>query len=121
MIAKNCTFRLKKEISNSRVYFPYQCTDCKFINWGGYAVYPDTTIKNCTFTKDVANVVGKYYLAVPEGYNLYLQDCAFKAGDNIAYNSYGYLELKNCYYTNKIGSNVKNYKEIGTIAKDIVE
>ena len=119
--AKNCTFRIKKEITNGRSYFPYSCNNCKFINWGGYAVYNNTHINNCIFTRDTSNVVGKYYIGVPEGISLYLEGSAFKSGDNIAYNSPGYLELKKCHYINNIGLNVTNYNEIGTIAEDIVE
>ena len=120
-IARNCTFRIKKEITNGRSYFPHNCYNCKFINWGGYAVYNNTTINNCIFTRDISNVVGKYYIGVPEGINIYVENSAFKSGDNISYNSPGYLELKNCHYTNNIGTNVTNYKEIDTIAEDIVE
>ena len=119
--AKNCTFRIKKEITNGRCYFPYNCNNCKFINWGGYAVYNNTKLNSCIFTRDTSNVVGKYYVGVPEGISLYIENSAFKAGDNIAYNSPGYLELKNCHYINNIGTNVTNYQEIGTIAEDIVE
>ena len=120
-VARNCTFRIKKEITNGRSYFPYNCYNCKFINWGGYAVYNNTRINNCIFTRDTSNVVGKYYVGVPEGISIYIEDSAFKSGDNIAYNSPGYLELKNCHYINNIGLNVTNYQEIGTIAEDIVE
>ena len=59
--------------------------------------------------------------ASAEGISIYIEDSAFKSGDNIAYNSPGYLELKNCHYINNIGLNVTNYQEIGTIAEDIVE
>ncbi len=118
--AKNCTFRINKNLTNYRSYFPQQCTNCTFINWGGTTIYPETYIKNCTFTRDASYVIGRYYLGVPNGNKLYVEDSAFKAGDNISYQSPGYLELKNCYYVNNIGQNVSNYKEIGTIKKDIV-
>ena len=120
-IARNSTFRIKKEITNGRSYFPYNCNNCTFINWGGYAVYNNTSINNCIFTRDTSNVVGKYYIGVPEGINLYIEESAFKSGDNIAYNSPGYLELKKCHYINNIGLNVTNYREIDTVAEDIVE
>ena len=120
-IAKNCTFRLKTEITNGRRYFPYTCTNCKFINWGGRAVYNNTTVSNSIFTKDISSVIGGYYIGVPEETSIYLENCAFKSGDYIAYNSPGYLELKKCHYINNIGLSVTNYKEIETTAEDIVE
>ena len=120
-VAKNSTFRIKKEITNGRSIFPYNCSNCTFINWGGYTAYNNTNIKNCTFTRDTSNVIGKYYIGVPEEISLYIEESAFKSGDNIAYNSPGYLELKKCHYINNIGSNVSNYKEIDTIKEDIVQ
>lgn len=120
-IARNCTFRLKTEITNGRSYFPYTSTNCKFINWGGTAVYNNTTVNNCIFTKDISSVTGGYYIGVPENTSIWLENCAFKSGDYISYNSPGYLELKNCHYINNIGLRVTNYQEIGTIAEDIVE
>ena len=120
-IARNCTFRLKTEITNGRSYFPYTSTNCTFINWGGRAVYNNSTVNNCIFTKDISSVTGGYYIGVPEDTSIYLESCAFKSGDYIAYNSPGYLELRNCHYINNIGLSVTNYQEIGTIAEDIVE
>jgi hypothetical protein len=119
--AKNCTFRIKKEITNGRSYFPFSSTNCTFINWGGTNIYENTTISNCTFTRDTSNVVGKYYIGAPETTSIYINNSAFKSGDNISYNSPGYIELNNCYYINNIGTNVTNYQENNTIREDIVD
>ena len=120
--ANNATFRLKKEIFNDRGGFPQTANNCTFINWGGSVVFDNTRLYRCTFTRDVAHVTGNYYIAnYSSQLNLYIEESAFKAGDNIAYNSPGYIELKNCHYVNNIGSNVTNYQEIGTIHEDIVD
>lgn len=119
-IAENCIFRLKKDITNSRVVFPATCNNCVFINWGGYAGYAVTDIEDCIFTRDYDNVVGKYYIGVPEGAELYVNNSNFRSGDNISYNTPGYLKLTGCHYINNIGTNVTNYEEIGIIREDIV-
>jgi hypothetical protein len=120
-IAKDCTFRIKKEITNGRSYFPFSSTNCTFVNWGGTNIYENTTITNCTFTRDTSNVVGKYYIGAPETTSIYINNSAFKSGDNVSYNSPGYIELNNCHYINNIGTNVTNYQENNTIHEDIVD
>ena len=120
-VANSCTFRIKKEITNDRCYYPYNANNCTFINWGGTVACDNTRLYGCIFTRDVVNVVGKYYVAVYNPQSVYIEESAFKSGDNISYNSSGYLELRNCHYINNIGTNVTNYQEIGTIHEDIVD
>lgn len=117
--AKNSTFRIQ-DLSTGRAFFPTRSTNVKFVNWGGTVMYTDTRIDDCVFTRDKNNVVGKYYIGISKGYKVTITNTAFKSGDNISYNSAGTIYLKNSYYTNKIGTNVPNVIEEGTIARDIV-
>lgn len=116
VIAKNTEFKLN---NSSRAIFPTESINCTFINWGGYVVYPVTKVTNSIFTRDTEHVVGKYYIGVGEGNAIYVDSSAFKAGDNIAYNSPGTLSIKNSYFTNNIGINVPNVILEGNINRDV--
>ncbi len=120
VIAKNSEFKLNKVSGASRAFFPKESVNCKFINWGGYVLYPDTKITNSIFTRDSDHVVGKYYIGIGSGYNILIEKSSFKRGDDISYNSSGTIHLKECHYINKIGTNVPNVIEEGIIHDDIV-
>ena len=120
--ANNATFRLKKEVISDRGAFPHIANNCTFINWGGWVVFDNTRLYRCIFTRDLPHVTGNYYIGIYSSQlSVYLEECAFKAGDNISWQSPGYIELKNCHYVNNIGQYVTNYQEIGTIHEDIVD
>ncbi|MBP5684206.1 MAG: hypothetical protein J6X02_02995 [Bacilli bacterium] len=119
VIAKNSEFKLNT--GSGRVYFPQESTNCKFINWGGTVLYPNTKVTNSIFTRDSDHVVGKYYIGIGDGYRIDVTSSSFKAGDNISYNSPGTIYLKNCTFTNNIGINVPNVIQEGTINQDIVK
>ena len=117
VIAKNTEFKLNS--TSGRAIFPTESINCTFINWGGYVVYPSTKVTNSIFTRDTDHVIGKYYIGVGEGSSIYVEGSAFKAGDNISYNSSGLLSIKNSYFVNNIGINVVNVLLEGNINKDI--
>ena len=120
VIAKNSEFKLNKVSGASRAFFPKESVNCKFINWGGYVLYPDTKITNSIFTRDSDHVVGKYYIGIGSGYNILIEKSSFKRGDDISYNSSGTIHLKECHYINKTGTNVTSVIEEGIIHDDIV-
>ncbi len=119
--AYDSIFRLNPKMTKDRGYLPQLCANCVFNNFGATVKLKETIMKDCIFTRDEDHVIGKYYFSVPSDVSIYLANCAFKSGDDIAYNSPGYIELDSCHYINKIGLNVTNYKEINTIAEDIVK
>ena len=120
VVANNSTFKLDVT-AGERAYFPTEATNVKFINWGGVVIYDNTQLNNCVFTRDTDHVVGKYYIGFGSGSSVSIINSAFKAGDNISYNSSGLIYLKDCHYVNNIGLNVTNVIEEGTIAEDIVD
>ncbi len=118
--ASNSVFKRNKYNGASRIYLPAECSNCRFVNWGGTAIYPSTTIENSTFTKDADHVIGNYYVQVGTGGLLTIKNSAFKAGDSIAYKSPGTLHLIGCHFVNNIGQELGTVIEEGTIHEDIV-
>ena len=94
--AENCTFTRMSSLGTFPAGFPQESVGCTFIDWGGYVIWPDTRLTDCTFTRTGDRTLGGLYISNSQGYSVYLKNTRFQSGDKRTNNDAAVRENIGC-------------------------
>ena len=95
-VARNCVFKLMKDLNDTRCNFPLVSESCIYVNWGGNVRRNGTVFEDCTFTNTCAGADGSLFISNKTGYSISLRKCRFHEGNRITDNENAILEYTDC-------------------------